>query len=207
MNILSKLEYIDPEAMTLKLKGRIAAGVYNSYNISLLFIYFFEQINTCNAVLLTEMIFQNLFKDLDPAEIVSILSSLVLERDNDDESIMNGKLEETLSKVEIILENLCKLEQKCGIKEVETSFGEILHPSLMQVVYEWAKGVPFYKICTGTSFPEGQIVNAILRTAECCKELVTSARLIGDIELAKRAELASDSVKRDIVFVASLYIS
>lgn len=28
MNILSKLEYIDPVAMTLKLKGRIAAGVF-----------------------------------------------------------------------------------------------------------------------------------------------------------------------------------
>lgn len=153
------------------------------------------------------MIFQNVFKDLEPAEIVSILSALVLERDSDDEIIMNKNLEDTKHKVEELLNGLRELENNCEIKKEATSFGEILHPSLMQVVYEWSKGVPFYKICAGTLFPEGQIVNAILRTAECCRELVSSARLIGDIELATRAENAQNSVKRDIVFVASLYIS
>lgn len=75
----------------------------------------------------------------------------------------------------------------------------------MEVVYEWARGMPFKKIMELTTIQEGSIVRCITRLDETCREVRDAARLVGDHLLFKKMEDAGMSIKRDIVFAASLY--
>lgn len=76
-----------------------------------------------------------------------------------------------------------------------------------QVVYEWARGLPFKDICQLTTVDEGTIVRAITRLDETCREVRNAARVIGDPLLYRKMEAASQAIKRDIVFAASLYVA
>jgi antiviral helicase SKI2 len=77
---------------------------------------------------------------------------------------------------------------------------------LMQVVYEWARGMKFVDICPLTNVLEGSIVRCITRLDETCRDVRNAARVIGDTILYQKMVLASEMIKRDIVFAASLYI-
>ena len=74
-------------------------------------------------------------------------------------------------------------------------------------MYEWAIGVPFSKICELTLVPEGSIVRCITRLDELCREVASAAKIVGNPALLQKMEAASEAIKRDIVFAASLYVS
>lgn len=61
LSVLKRLGYVDA-AGTVQVKGRVASAI-----------------NTCDELLLTEMIFENVFADLDPEEVVAVLSAFVFE--------------------------------------------------------------------------------------------------------------------------------
>lgn len=69
------------------------------------------------------------------------------------------------------------------------------------------QGTPFADICELTDVPEGSIVRTIVRLDETCREFKNAARIIGDSSLFKKMDEASDAIKRDIVFAASLYVT
>ena len=48
-------------------------------------------------------------------------------------------------------------------------------------------------------------MRCIVRLDETCREVLGAARTIGDASLYRKMEEASESIKRDIVFAASLY--
>jgi antiviral helicase SKI2 len=78
---------------------------------------------------------------------------------------------------------------------------------LAAVVYDWANGVSFKEITGHTLTPEGNIVRCITRLDELCKDVRNAARVIGNPSLYRKMEAASQAIKRDIVFAASLYVS
>ncbi|CAB4282330.1 unnamed protein product [Prunus armeniaca] len=84
---------------------------------------------------------------------------------------------------------------------------ENLKFGLVEVVYEWAKGTPFADICELTDVPEGMIVRTIVRLDETCREFKNAASIMGNSALYKKMETASNAIKRDIVFAASLYVT
>ena len=76
-----------------------------------------------------------------------------------------------------------------------------------QVVYEWARGVPFLQICGLTDVMEGSIVRAMVRLDETCREFRDAARVMGNTALYKQMEEAAHALRRDVVFAGSLYIT
>ncbi|RRT62422.1 hypothetical protein B296_00021481 [Ensete ventricosum] len=95
---------------------------------------------------------------------------------------------------------------KLAIDPVEYA-RENLKFGLVEVVYEWAKGTPFADICELTDVPEGLIVRTIVRLDETCREFKNAASIMGNTALYKKMETASNAIKRDIVFAASLYVT
>ena len=77
---------------------------------------------------------------------------------------------------------------------------------LVEVVYEWARGMSFNRITDLTDVLEGTIVRVITRIDETCREVKSAARLIGDVSLHAKMEEAQEKIKRDIVFAASLWL-
>lgn len=73
-------------------------------------------------------------------------------------------------------------------------------------ILNW-QGTPFADICELTDVPEGMIVRTIMRLDETCREFRNAAAIMGNSALHKKMETASNAIKRDIVFAASLYIT
>ncbi|XP_005103863.1 helicase SKI2W [Aplysia californica] len=186
VQVLKRLHYVDNTG-TVQLKGRVACEISN------------------HELMITELVFENVLTDLHPTDIAAVLSCFVFEMKRCSEP----KLTDTLLKAkEQILqkgEMIAQLQKEEGMKTPVEEFTEQFHFGLMEVVFEWARGMPFSEITTLTDVQEGIIVRSIQRLHETMSDVRNAARLIGDRTLAQKMEEAMNMVKRDIVFAASLY--
>ncbi|KAM9964402.1 hypothetical protein ACTFIW_004165 [Dictyostelium discoideum] len=190
LDILHELGYIDDEN-TVTLKGRVS-----------------REINTCEDLVITELIFENAFINLEPSEVVSVLSCLIFQEKDAVQPSLTPRLEEAKQNLIKTAEKTYKVESDKGLDVVpDDKLETTLKFGLMQVVYEWARGTPFNDICTLTNVLEGSIVRAITRIGETCQEVRNAARVIGDTKLLQKMEEAMRLIKRDIVFTSSLYVN
>lgn len=191
--VLRTLGYID-ENETVCVKGRVAC-----------------EVNTCEELIVTEMVLEGVLNDLEPAAIAAALSSLVYQEKSSDEDF-DAELPESLrlccERMKEIANNLGQLQKEHGLNVDPLEYQEgSLKFGLVHVVYEWALGVPFSAICELTMVPEGSIVRCITRLDELCREVRNTARIVGNPTLYRKMEAASVAIKRDIVFASSLYVS
>uniref|UniRef100_M4BTY6 Helicase SKI2W n=1 Tax=Hyaloperonospora arabidopsidis (strain Emoy2) TaxID=559515 RepID=M4BTY6_HYAAE len=190
LSVLKRLGYISEDGV-VQVKGRVAC-----------------EINMCDELVLTEMIFENVLASLEPEEIVAVLSVLIFQEKSQSEPTLTPTLESTRELVKNIAESLglIQLEQHLEIDPTVYCKGA-LNFGLMEVVYEWARGMPFKQLCELTDVQEGSIVRCITRLDEVCCEVRNAARVIGDPQLYRKMEVASEAIKRDVVFASSLYLS
>uniref|UniRef100_A0A182LYH4 Helicase SKI2W n=1 Tax=Anopheles culicifacies TaxID=139723 RepID=A0A182LYH4_9DIPT len=186
LQVLQELKYID-DMQQVAMKGRVACEMGQ------------------NELMITELVMRNILTDLQPAEIAALLSSLVFQAKTD----VTPKLTETLQKAEAQfreVENDIRLvERQYGVTDVAKK--EELNFGLTEVVYEWARNKPFAEIMVLTDIKEGIIVRCIQQLNETLCNVKDAARIIGDPVLHSKMEEASNAIKRDIVFAASLYTS
>lgn len=212
---LKKLRLIDDRNFVL-LKGKVALEI------------------SMSELLITEMIIENVFSQMAPAEIVSLLSAIVYQQKSsnnnqpqqqqqdasnsnpviaDDSgrwfkaSFNNATLDQGRDKMLQIAQHLNEVQQSCGLQVSggEDDYLEQLNFGLVNVVHEWCKGVSFVQITTLTDTQEGIIVRTIQRLDELCHNLKSAARIIGDTVLESKIEQCSVLIRRDIIFAASLY--
>uniref|UniRef100_K3WVU5 Helicase SKI2W n=1 Tax=Globisporangium ultimum (strain ATCC 200006 / CBS 805.95 / DAOM BR144) TaxID=431595 RepID=K3WVU5_GLOUD len=190
LKVLKRLDYISDDGV-VQVKGRVAC-----------------EINTCEEIVLTEMIFENVLANLEPEEIVAVLSALIFQEKTQSEPALTPRLEHVRETVKKIAESLglIQLEQHLDIDPAVYCKGA-LNFGLMEVVYEWSRGMPFKELCLLTDIQEGSIVRCITRLDEVCREVRNAARVIGDPRLFRKMEVASESIKRDVVFASSLYLT
>eukprot|EP01029_Cantina_marsupialis_P017219 TRINITY_DN386481_c0_g1_i2.p1 TRINITY_DN386481_c0_g1~~TRINITY_DN386481_c0_g1_i2.p1 ORF type:complete len:891 (-),score=254.33 TRINITY_DN386481_c0_g1_i2:173-2845(-) len=191
LEVLRRMDYIGDRDL-LALKGRVCC-----------------EINTCHELILTELVFQNVFVALEPPEIVGLLSALVCQgRSKSDDPQLNTRLQLAKKIMFSIGNDIINMQKAVGMEVCdERFFNDHINIALMEVSYEWASGLPFKNICTLTDVPEGAIVRTITRVSETCREVRNIARVLGDSSLYKKMDLASNMIQRDIVFAASLYVS
>ncbi|KAL5534027.1 hypothetical protein ACEPAG_487 [Sanghuangporus baumii] len=183
--VLQELKFIDANS-TVLLKGRVAC-----------------EINSADELILTEVILENMLANYEPEEVVALLSCFVFQEKTDVEPVFTPHLEEGREALLVVAERVgeAQVRHKVATPDVEKS----LKFGLVEVVYEWAKGMPFEQIMMLTDVAEGTIVRVITRLDETCREVRDAARVIGDASLMKKMEEAQIRIKRDIIFAASLY--
>ncbi|XP_035772881.1 helicase SKI2W-like [Anopheles albimanus] len=186
LEVLQDLKYID-DMHQVAMKGRVACEMGQ------------------NELMITELVMRNILTDLQPAEIAALLSSLVFQAKTD----VSPKLTETLEKAVVqfreVENDIRSVERQHGVMEVVKK--EELNFGLVEVVYEWACNKPFAEIMMLTDIKEGIIVRCIQQLNETLCNVKDAARIIGDPVLHSKMEEASNAIKRDIVFAASLYTS
>eukprot|EP00026_Physarum_polycephalum_P000457 Phypoly_transcript_00458.p1 GENE.Phypoly_transcript_00458~~Phypoly_transcript_00458.p1 ORF type:complete len:1246 (+),score=257.19 Phypoly_transcript_00458:76-3813(+) len=185
IQVLKEMNYIDADR-TVQLKGRVA-----------------RELNTCDELLATELIFENALDDLCPEEIVALLSAFVFQEKETIEPNLTPTLASAKATLKNIATRVAKHQIACGVPLEVDEYVRSLHFGMMEVTYEWARQLPFKDICDLTEVQEGSIVRCITRLDEACKEIRNVARIVGDTSLYTKMEEASRMIKRDIVFASS----
>ncbi|GAA5871318.1 hypothetical protein JCM1840_004411 [Sporobolomyces johnsonii] len=190
IEVLKELQFID-ENSTVLLKGRVAC-----------------EINSANELILTELILENTFAAYEPEEVVALLSCFIFQEKTDVEPLLTPKLEEGKATIMEIAERVLAVQTRHRANFSEEGFngsGELKF-GLTEVVYEWAKGMSFAQITSLTDVQEGTIVRAITRLDETCREVRDAARIVGNADLFNKMEQCQLKIRRDVIFVGSLYV-
>ncbi|CAH0728414.1 unnamed protein product, partial [Brenthis ino] len=183
--VLRELNYID-EHDSVILKGRVACCMGT------------------NELIISELVFRNVFTDMNPAEIAALLSCFVFQAKTRVEQVLTERLAEGVKTIEKIDGELTAVESKYMVGQFEGQ-AERLNFGLVRVVYEWALEKPFSEIVDLTDVQEGIIVRCIQQLHELLVDVKDAAVAIGDPKLQAKMMEASTAIKRDIVFAASLY--
>uniref|UniRef100_A0A7S1PGH6 RNA helicase n=1 Tax=Percolomonas cosmopolitus TaxID=63605 RepID=A0A7S1PGH6_9EUKA len=189
LSILEHFKYIDADK-TVQLKGRVAC-----------------ELNSCDELVVTEMIFENFFTPFSPEECVAVLSCLICKQKDEDAPKIPERLERAKDDLIELVMTLGSAQYSAGLNVSPVDYQDVLKFGMMEVAYSWAKGVPFSDICNLTTMQEGNIVRNITQIAHACREIRNAARVIGDSSLFNKMEECAVMIKRDVIFAASLYTS
>ncbi|KAI9729729.1 MAG: hypothetical protein M1834_006680 [Cirrosporium novae-zelandiae] len=189
--VLKDLGFID-DSSRVQLKGKVAC-----------------EIHSADELVLTELILENVLADFEPEEIVALLSAFVFQEKTDVVPTLTQRLEKGKNSIIEIAQkvNAFQIEHQV-ILSSEDSNDFVSRPrfGLVEVVYEWARGMSFNRITDLTDVLEGTIVRVIARLDETCREVKNAARIVGDPSLFSKMQEAQEMIKRDITAVASLYM-
>ncbi|GFZ01664.1 RNA helicase, ATP-dependent, SK12/DOB1 protein [Actinidia rufa] len=190
IDVLKEIGCVDSD-LVVQIKGRVAC-----------------EMNSGEELICTECLFDNQLDDLEPEEAVAIMSALVFQQKNTSKPSFTSKLSQAKQRLYETALRLGELQAHFKLQINPEEYAQNnLKFGLVEVVYEWAKGTPFADICELTDVPEGLIVRTIVRLDETCREFKNAASIMGNSALYKKMESASNAIKRDIVFAASLYIT
>ncbi|CCE61889.1 hypothetical protein TPHA_0B02170 [Tetrapisispora phaffii CBS 4417] len=192
LKVLHRTGFID-QNQNVTLKGRVAC-----------------EINTGFELVITELILDNFLGDFEPEEIVSLLSAFIYEGRSRDEPppIVTPRLIKGKQKIEEIYGRMLDIfaEEQITMTKEESEFLEMKRFGLINVIYEWARGLSFKEIMEISIEQEGTVVRVITRLDEICRQVKTAAIIIGNSGLHSKMSQAQELIKRDIVFAASLYL-
>lgn len=90
----------------------------------------------------TELIFENVLTPLNPAEIVALLSCLLFEEKETAEPTLTEKLEQAKGQLFAIATSLANIQMEQGLSLTISEYLKAnINIGLMEVVYEWARGM------------------------------------------------------------------
>jgi ATP-dependent RNA helicase DOB1 len=191
--VLQKLDHLDAD-LVLKLKGRAACWV-----------------DTADELLVTELMFNGVFRGLDHHQLVALCSCFVpVEKSKENEDIHDRATREALAKPLASLKAAARLvgeaQRACGIPLDADEYEDSFKLTLCEITYAWSKGANFDDVLKKTDLFEGTVTRAMRRLDELMMELRGAARAVGDVELADKFELGAESMRHGIVFANSLYL-
>ena len=96
------------------------------------------QINSAHELVLTELILENTLASYDPEEVVALISCFVFQEKTDVEPVIPLKLQSGREAILAIADRVGKVQLSHKVGEdldARLKFG------LVEVVYEWAKGM------------------------------------------------------------------
>ncbi|XP_057436615.1 DExH-box ATP-dependent RNA helicase DExH9 [Lotus japonicus] len=186
--VLRRLGYATSDNV-VELKGKVAC-----------------EISSADELILTELMFSGVLKDIKVEEMVSLLSCLVWREKIHDGAKPREELDLLFAQLQDTARRVAQLQLECKVEIDVESFVKSFRPDIMEAVYAWAKGSKFYEIMEITQVFEGSLIRAIRRLEEVLQQLIEAAKSIGETQLETKFEEAVSKIKRDIVFAASLYL-
>eukprot|EP00191_Tetraselmis_sp_GSL018_P015096 CAMPEP_0177586164 /NCGR_PEP_ID=MMETSP0419_2-20121207/4917_1 /TAXON_ID=582737 /ORGANISM="Tetraselmis sp., Strain GSL018" /LENGTH=1007 /DNA_ID=CAMNT_0019076019 /DNA_START=41 /DNA_END=3065 /DNA_ORIENTATION=+ len=189
MRVLRRLEYIDSEGIVTA-KGRFAANIQSA-----------------DEIVSTELIFDGTFGELTPVQTAALVSCFVWqEKAADKPKKVREDLEGPLAAVKHTARRVAKICSDCKLEIDVEEYVASFRPDMIDVVAAWASGSTFREIMKLTDVFEGSLVRAIRRLHEVLIQFSEACYRVGEYDLQSKFEEASEKIKRDVVFAASLYL-
>lgn len=205
-NIIQEIEYEDgiPEDIQLTDDQKLHLVKKNITLKGLVAI----EMNECNELVFSEMMYQHLLDTLTPEQIVAVVATFIDTRT----SVAINSFEEinipdvaidVLYEIKDIVKKLSDAEYNYWI-DVNTDWK--LHMKFIEPAYMWACGDSLNKIYEITDIYEGNFIRSIIKINNICQNILNICELVGNDILKKKIEQIEPLLLRDIVSVESLYI-
>lgn len=151
-----------------------------------------------NELFLTECAISGIMDGLKPAEFAAVVTALVTEEGRN-QDLSRVKLSPT---VDIILGEINTLARKLFRlqRDFDVDISVEFSPTFSGLTQMWAEGATWDTMRNATSFDEGDVVRAMRRTLDLCRQFMRAPGMKESIvELARAAEqlLSRDEVKED----------
>lgn len=165
------------------------------------------EINDCNEILLTEILYNNWFKDCTQSEIACLLSMFIQE--GVENEISPNNLEITKNVVDFVYymqdvsNYYIKQEEQF---QIQSDSIWTLNLSLMQVTYLWANGKNLEEVYQHMEIYEGNFIRSMIQINNLVQSIMNICEIVGDNELYKKLVGLESLLIRDIVTLDSLYI-
>ncbi|XP_057497353.1 DExH-box ATP-dependent RNA helicase DExH10 [Actinidia eriantha] len=187
--VLKKLGHIDADCV-VQLKGRAAC-----------------LIDTGDELLVTELMFNGTFNDLDHHQIAALASCFIPGDRSNEQIQLRAELAKPLQQLQDSARRIAEIQHECKLEvNVDEYVEAAVRPFLMDVIYCWSKGAAFSDIIQMTDIFEGSIIRLARRLDEFLNQLRAAALAVGEADLEKKFEAASESLRRGIMFANSLYL-
>ncbi|KAL3743943.1 hypothetical protein ACJRO7_013229 [Eucalyptus globulus] len=187
--VLKKLGHIDADGV-VQLKGRAAC-----------------LIDTGDELLVTELMFNGTFNDLDHHQIAALASCFIPGDKSNEQIHLRTELARPLQQLQDSARRIAEVQKECKLDvNVEEYVESTVRPYLMDVIYCWSKGASFAEVIQMTDIFEGSIIRSARRLDEFLNQLRAAANAVGETNLENKFAAASESLRRGIMFANSLYL-
>lgn len=169
------------------------------------------QINECNPLVLSEMVVQGLFDDLDSIEICALLAIFVDDVKSDNRknfkscNFPSNRIKSRISKVCDIINNFIEIEQKHGVDCHKYEYYNIYY-EYIQVAHMWASGSSFSDILNTVDTYEGNFIKSILKINSLAHDVACLSKIHGNLKVLPYFEDIEDLLVRNLVSINSLYL-
>ncbi|KAK9099685.1 hypothetical protein Scep_023115 [Stephania cephalantha] len=187
--VLKKLGHIDADGV-VQLKGRAAC-----------------LIDTGDELLVTELMFNGTFNNLDSHQVAALASCFIPGDKSNEQIHLRTELGHPLQQLQDSARRIAEIQKECKLEvNVDEYVESTVRPYLMDVIYCWSKGATFAEVIEMTDIFEGSIIRLARRLDEFLNQLRAAAQAVGEADLENKFASASESLRRGIMFANSLYV-
>ncbi|KAL6560103.1 Helix-loop-helix protein 2 [Orobanche hederae] len=187
--VLKKLGHIDGDGV-VQLKGRAAC-----------------LIDTGDELLVTELMFNGTFNDLDHHQIAALASCFIPGDRSGEQIHLRAELAIPLQQLQNSARMIAEIQRECKLEvNVDEYVAASVRPYLMDVIYCWSKGATFAEVIQMTEIFEGSVIRLSRRLDEFLNQLKAAAHAVGEVGLEDKFAAGSESLRRGIMFANSLYL-
>ncbi|XP_059277438.1 DExH-box ATP-dependent RNA helicase DExH10-like isoform X2 [Lycium ferocissimum] len=187
--VLKKLGHIDADGV-VQLKGRAAC-----------------LIDTGDELLVTELMFNGTFNDLNHHQVAALVSCFIPGDRSEEQIQLRYELAKPLQQLQDSARRIAEIQHECKLEiKVDEYVEASVRPFLMDVIYCWSMGASFAEVIQMTDIFEGSIIRLARRLDEFLNQLKAAAHAVGETDLENKFRAASDSIRRGIMFANSLYL-
>ncbi|KAG5014607.1 hypothetical protein JHK85_020743 [Glycine max] len=152
--VLKKLGHIDADGV-VQLKGRAAC-----------------LIDTGDELLVTELMFNGTFNDLDHHQVAALASCFIPGDKSTEQIQLRTELARPLQQLQDSARRIAEIQHECKLDiNVNEYVDSTVRPFLMDVIYSWSKGANFADVIQMTDIFEGSIIRSARRLDEFLNQL------------------------------------
>ncbi|GFP79414.1 superkiller viralicidic activity 2-like 2 [Phtheirospermum japonicum] len=177
--VLKRLGHIDGDGV-VQLKGRAAC-----------------LIDTGDELLVTELMFNGTFNDLDHHQVAALASCFIPGDRSSEQIHLRAELNKPLQQLQDSARRIAEIQRECKLEvNVDEYVEASVRPFVMDVIYCWSKGATFAEVIQMTDIFEGSVIRLARRLDEFLNQLKAAAHAVGEVVLEDKFSAASESLRR-----------
>jgi len=170
-----------------------------------------SEINECNPLIMTKIIENNIFDDLEFSEIMAILSLFIADKDREEMFISDldiSQKEEAKIKDIIKISDELYNEELVLVQNTPFQFKSDWQMSfnMIEIIKDWSIGHDWLEIKHKFNNYEGNFIKNILRLSNLVKNIESIAVLLNNVSLINKLNGFQEKLIRNVVITDSLYI-